>query len=410
MPPVLEPALFARLAPYLLESVAIVNAEGRVRAMLGPPGGLFGVSDVIGRHIFEYCREEDVPRAAELAVEALNSSPGWSATWTVRLARADGSSGEYELRIENHQDDPEIDGFIVRLRELAPPGDPDAPIFASELGAELESLAGAVPLPILFVGPDANLYFQNDAGREFCRQVPANLYAEGFASLASPEDRAELEFAVGELLGQPGERVVCFRLAGTPPSTPRMVEARLSGLGQGSRVLALVATLVDVTDRVAAESELRQRASSDPLTGLLNRRGLDEVLAARLARAAHRVTALYADLDGFKAVNDTHGHDAGDEFLLAVAAILRSSVRDGDVVARIGGDEFVVVLDAPAAAASKLAQRIDEQIAAHARTIGVEVRASVGVAIGTEGDSPRDLRRRADRAMYEVKRTRRLPS
>ena len=150
-------------------------------------------------------------------------------------------------------------------------------------------------------------------------------------------------------------------------------------------------------------------ARTDAVTGLANSRAFTEQLERELARASRderSVVLLYLDLDGFKAINDHYGHDAGDVVLRHVAAALRESVRTGDEVARIGGDEFAALLwGAGAAAAGDIATRIADRV----REIGAGYsRASLGISIGVAQARPDmtadDLVREADAAMYEQKR------
>ncbi|MEV8506497.1 bifunctional diguanylate cyclase/phosphodiesterase [Actinoplanes sp. NPDC051475] len=182
-----------------------------------------------------------------------------------------------------------------------------------------------------------------------------------------------------------------------------------------SKVDAATAALrLDIERRQEVETKLRQRenelqqmALHDPLTGLANRAGLD----ARLARTVGRredVALLLIDLDDFKLVNDAYGHAAGDTMLTEFAHILRSAVRTEDLAARIGGDEFVVLLtDMPDDDGGvTAAQRILAAAAASPVRLGedtVPVRASVGVATSRVGDTPKELLRRADIAMYQAK-------
>jgi diguanylate cyclase (GGDEF)-like protein len=406
----LSPALFDRLREQLAESIAVVDGEGRVRWLLGPTGGALGGDDVIGRHIFEYCAPDDLPRAVELAVEALGSSPGWEATWNLPLRDHTGATRDFELHILNCQDDPEIDGFVVRLRELPQRAEGlSRPLFESEFGHELESLAGAMPLPILFVGSDTRLYYLNEAAREMCGATVEALFRDGLGALARGEERSLIEEAVGELLLNAGERTLVFRDEPGPSGESRVIEAQISALGRGTQVLALVATLVDITARYHTESELRRRASSDPLTGLLNRSEIEDCLRLRLERDSGAVGICYVDLDGFKSVNDNHGHEVGDEFLVAVARAITEELGPADRVGRFGGDEFVIVCDLlDAAGLGRFAQRVARSVAKLAGEFSFAVTASVGTGIGQPGDTPRDLLRRADRAMYEEKRTRRV--
>ena len=155
------------------------------------------------------------------------------------------------------------------------------------------------------------------------------------------------------------------------------------------------------------EKRLAADARQDALTGVANRTALFEALADKLA-SGRLVAALYIDLDGFKGVNDVYGHAVGDEVLRAGAARLCGAVRGGDIVARVGGDEFVVVSNSleNEDAALVLGRRIRDVLA---RPISfgaseIEVGASVGIAFASDGD-PDTLLSDADRALYRAKRT-----
>ena len=167
----------------------------------------------------------------------------------------------------------------------------------------------------------------------------------------------------------------------------------------------------DVTEIRALQAQLAEQATRDPLTGLANRRLLDELLGRAIRRADRsgtRLTVAFLDLDGFKSVNDTHGHDAGDAVLRATAARLQTAVRDADVVARYGGDEFVIVYEgADDTAVRSLVERIHTELSTPIEIGGgVTVRcdASVGIA-DTRSTAPNAaaLIGAADRAMLEVK-------
>ena len=161
----------------------------------------------------------------------------------------------------------------------------------------------------------------------------------------------------------------------------------------------------------ASEAEARHAATHDPLTGLANRALLAEAAQRVCGGAGDDVAALLLDLDAFKAINDTHGHQAGDEVLRAVADRLRACVRDGDVVARTGGDEFVVLCSGQGAgaAAEGVAARLRDALTEPVTTsTGAHVvGASVGLARLPTPVSPSELLARADAAMYEDKRVRR---
>ncbi len=173
---------------------------------------------------------------------------------------------------------------------------------------------------------------------------------------------------------------------------------------------AYVITLqTDITDRKRLERELERRASHDTLTGLSNRASLDHHLEHVLARRdGPAVAAIYIDLDNFKTINDTYGHEAGDTVLVDVAQRLTDNIRHGDLAARLGGDEFVVICDAARnpTVVGEVAERIRNGIAALDTTDGNgnHVTASIGVAISQPGDVASALLRRADTAVYIAKR------
>ena len=180
--------------------------------------------------------------------------------------------------------------------------------------------------------------------------------------------------------------------------------------------------LLAEVERLAAELEasrarigdLESRIDVDPLTETLNRRGFERELKRSLAyvkRYAANATLIYLDLDEFKPVNDRHGHAAGDAVLKAVAAALIREVRASDVVARIGGDEFAVLLwnlpDADAVAKAVELERAVYATPVHWGASTMVVGASAGVAFVGPLDKPSEVLARADAAMYARKTERR---
>ena len=157
--------------------------------------------------------------------------------------------------------------------------------------------------------------------------------------------------------------------------------------------------------------DLASQAFVDPLTGVANRRSLLNELRRMLARAQRdgsQIHIAFIDLDGFKGINDRHGHKAGDQFLKQVAGRLSNSVRLGDFVARYGGDEFVVVTESRRD--EDLSERLQSQIAGHYSSEALHIDyagASIGVIRSMPGETdPEALLARADAAMYEVKKAR----
>ncbi len=175
-----------------------------------------------------------------------------------------------------------------------------------------------------------------------------------------------------------------------------------------AEVDALAAELKASRARIA---ELEARIDVDPLTDVLNRRGFERELKRSLAyvkRYGTSAALLYVDLDGFKPVNDRHGHAAGDAVLKAIAAALARNVRASDVVARIGGDEFAVLLwNVGGAAAAAKAAALEAAVYStpvrwDASTLVVGASAGVAALLGAL-DAPADVLARADAAMYARK-------
>jgi diguanylate cyclase (GGDEF)-like protein len=206
--------------------------------------------------------------------------------------------------------------------------------------------------------------------------------------------------SAGGIAGQPVALAVL--IGGSALSLALAAVVYLLGTGR-SRALRLVAATTD---------ELRRRALHDPATGLPNRTLIMDRLEQLMARARRsgvdEPAALYVDLDGFKSINDTSGHGVGDRLLAAAAARLTSSLRDVDTIGRMGGDEFVVLLEGmqheagPEAVAERLLQALREPFEVSGAPAPIMLTASVGVATGLR-DVPEQLLRDADVALHQAK-------
>jgi diguanylate cyclase (GGDEF)-like protein len=193
------------------------------------------------------------------------------------------------------------------------------------------------------------------------------------------------------------------------PNRPDVELPLLIG-GVGISMAALLAALILVWSRNERMRRLEREASHDPLTGLGNRRSFDDGLRREVARSRRQGTSgamLMIDLDDFKRVNDTGGHPAGDRLLKEVAGLLRRRVRETDVLARIGGDEFAIVLPNTGVEEAKLvAEAIGTTIRENARPDSDDpVTASIGIAVFGEDPrlSPESIASEADTAMYAAK-------
>ena len=256
----------------------------------------------------------------------------------------------------------------------------------------------------------------NHTYAELLGHPPEDLVGVSFTEVLHPDDRAsELDRVQDLLTGRETSLSTESRYVG-PDGEFLWVLHGVSVVREEDGTPAWFAVSAqDVTERRKVESDLRdltatltERAVRDPLTGLANRTLLLERLRSVLARDARTgdsSAVLFLDLDGFKAVNDRYGHAAGDEVLVTVAKRLAAAVRPSDTVARMGGDEFVVLVEgATAAQLDAVLTRLREAVSRPIPTLDLEVGVSIGVAMSTGGDAePRTLINAADKAMYTVK-------
>lgn len=174
-------------------------------------------------------------------------------------------------------------------------------------------------------------------------------------------------------------------------------------------VIGLVGISKDITELKRQTEKIQYLAHHDDLTGLLNHRALFEfggVLLSAAQRDHFRLFALYLDLDGFKQVNDLHGHTRGDEVLKAFARIIQDSIRNGDLAARMGGDEFLILMSSPydqANAAKQFALRFIETVRDKQELLS-GCSCSIGIVLAQQQETLDSLIKAADSAMYIAKR------
>ena len=225
-----------------------------------------------------------------------------------------------------------------------------------------------------------------------------------------PDDRQSDVDAAWRILEGEIDNWQCEKRFTRPDGTIVWAIANLTFLrSPDGHPLSWVGQFQDITQAKSQEERLRKLADRDALTGLFNRRRLEAELEDRVGHG-HSGSLLIVDLDGFKQVNDTHGHHAGDRFLVIVASALREAIRDTDVVARIGGDEFALLLPGAGLPDAKaLAGQIADLVGGLRLDFDDELSVSASVGVATfrpeREVTPAELLAEADGAMYRAKST-----
>lgn len=223
--------------------------------------------------------------------------------------------------------------------------------------------------------------------------------------LVTPEDRPRMRETFADLMSQRDGVLRLQTRVDNGSGGTSWIEFTASNQMHNPALTGIVINSRDITENRAFQERLSHEAHHDPLTGLPNRRRLRDALGTTLS--ADAVAVLFVDLDGFKPVNDHHGHEAGDDLLRQVATRLSACVRAEDVLARVGGDEFVILMPGvhTPADAETMRDRVRHSlhhpftVLGHQLTIG----ASVGIHLAAPTADPEEALRAADHAMYAVK-------
>ena len=263
---------------------------------------------------------------------------------------------------------------------------------------------------VIVVGADGLLQYASPAFESLLGYPSTEAQGLMAATMLHPDDRLKLESAMAMARGSGTALHEEVRLRRTD-GVWLWFEAAITNLTADPDILGFVANLRDITRRKDAEDRLAHAALHDALTGLPNRALIlnrAEQMLARARRQDTPVAALFIDLDDFKDINDTLGHEAGDQLLAKVATRVADVTRDEDTVGRLGGDEFIVLVDAASLAAGveTVAERILNALTIPfeipASDVPLEITASIGIAEGVSA-LPGELLRDADIALYQAK-------
>ena len=385
-----------------------VNVTGIITAVDDATVRALGwaADELVGTNALDFIDERDHDRSIAFWAELLDE-PWSTRRLRQRWVRKDGSRVWMETTETNVLNDPDLACVLVELVDIS--DEMAAQTALAEREELLARLTDVLPIGVAQIDVTGAFVFSNRRWFEIADLRP-DAHLADFVSMVEEADREILREAITRARTA-GECDVVIRTAG--PDI-RVLSVRLSGLSARPDEWGVVISLEDIIERHQLQRQLVRQSERDGLTDLLNRKAIMERLqnAIETARGSGRKAAVaFIDLDGFKSVNDTYGHATGDDLLRSVANCIRDCVRDEDLVGRIGGDEFVVVVpNIPSPAlVDDLAARLEARIATLTIGSGQQtITASLGVAVlDAATTSAADLLAIADRRMYRDKRARR---
>lgn len=403
-PAVAAPPRFARIRKDM--TAVIIGSDEATTRILG-----WSEDELIGRRALELVHPDDQALAIDNWMELL-AVPGPGRRVRLRHRCREGSWVWFEVTNYNRLDDPTNPCVYAEMVDIS------AEMAAQEaLQAREELLARlteSLPLGVVQLDRAHNVIYSNARLFEILR-LPEATTLDQLQIAVDPADRPAFCAAFANALVDGQNRELEIRLQSQPGHGQKLCRLTVRALHHDTRTInGAVACLTDVTDSARMRRELEHRATYDILTGCHNRQSVCAELH-RLLHTADRVTAslgtgaFFIDIDLFKTVNDTHGHAVGDELLVLIADRLSQAIRDGDILGRLGGDEFLIVCPQlpDEQAAAELGTRFAAVLSGTARlsTCSVPLRASIGIAWAAAGQTDtRALIAQADQAMYQSKR------
>lgn len=374
-----------------------------------PMGTLLGIpsSSMVGRNCLEYIHPDDVDHVVESSIRFMQGLESYR-LW-MRLEKPNGTYSQFELTGMDHRLNPKIGGLLMSIRDAEHTIELQQSLGRAD--ATSKAIVTGLKEGIISVDQFGSVNLVNNVAREMfdiAQDIPPPALTLDNFKLVD-EAGSELQ-VMGNPQASPNSEYTINSLIGPAVHVTRYIEEVRSP--DNDELLGSIAVLYDITETRAAEAELRRHALHDQLTGLPNRRQLDQLLA-RLTNAGNDgddflVAACFIDLDGFKLVNDNHGHKVGDEVIRIAADRLSTQLRSGDLLVRQGGDEFVAMLtklhhpDEAMVVADRCRQALEEPYYLNGSRF--DLSASIGVAVESTVNLKKNLLlQQADMALYAAK-------
>ena len=366
-------------------------------------------AELVGRPLTELTHPEDAHLVLALRAPASGVRLGRSSTAEVRLRHQDGSWRWVDASAVDAGADDGPDQVVLACADIEVRKRTEVALALAD--DRFRSAFQDAPIGMALTDTSGRFVQVNQALAQLLGRDPTDLLERSIQDVTPPDDRSRAELQRQSLLhGGVTRHRNETRFVHADGSVVGVLHSASLVAGDEGGARHLIDHIEDITERKAFESQLRHQALHDPLTGLPNRAlltdRLDRALRASV-RSRQSLAVLFLDLDHFKVVNDSLGHQAGDEVLIAVARRLESVLRPGDTVARCGGDEFVVLCEeCDADEATSAAARISDVLRAPVSVLGNEltITTSIGIALAPPGGATADeLLRDADAAMYSAK-------
>ncbi len=401
------------------EGAKVVDCDDAFTEMFG-----YGIEELLGKSVLEQIHPDDQGRAVEGWLAVLSTRRDQQTR--LRRRRKNGSWMWVDTTLRNFLHHPGRNYVLVELIDIS--AEMQAQEVLQEREELLRRLTNAMPVGLLHLDNECGVVYHNARLLDILYGSHApmvDMPAPDVAVLAEPpanatststllktltaEGNTGVEDALSAVLAEGVDRDVEVDIELPSGAWRRALFSLRALLRPNGEANGAIMCVLDVTDSARARMELEQRATFDPLTSSHNRSSILATLEGALAREQRTMTGvIYVDLDDFKPVNDNLGHAAGDELLALVAGRLRHASRDSDLVGRLGGDEFLIVLrDIPGPdVAMRVAVRISEELGDSFQIFGASIKlgASIGVACAQSRTMSADaLVRLADAAMYRSK-------